>query len=61
MPPPPIPWMARLAINIDMFTLTALSNDPIQNTPAATSRTGFRPHMSEIFPHDGAAAELASR
>ncbi len=33
VPPPPTPWMARLAINMLMLTLEALSREPTQNTP----------------------------
>src|SRR5262245_56522282 len=61
IPPPPRPWMARLAISMLMLTLVALSRDPTQKTATAMSRMGLRPQMSEILPHIGAAAELASR
>lgn len=61
MPPPPMPCTARLAINMLMLTLTALNSEPTQNTATAHIRMGFRPQISEIFPHTGAAAALASR
>lgn len=60
MPPPPTPWSALTAINMPMFWLTAHNSDPTQKMPTAISMMGFRPQISEIFPHMGAMAALAS-
>lgn len=61
MPPPPMPCTARATISIAMFTLTAANSEPTQNTPTASRRICLRPQMSDILPHDGAEAALASR
>lgn len=55
-PPPPIPWTTLLPINIFMLTLTAHSRDPMRKITLAISRTGLRPKISLILPHDGVAA-----
>ena len=51
---------ARAPINIAILRLTALSKLPTQKTAAASKIMGFLPHISEIFPHIGAAAADAS-
>jgi len=61
MPPPPTPWTALAAMSMTMLTLVALSSDPTQKTDTATRRICLRPQMSDILPHAGAEAALASR
>lgn len=61
VPPPPMPCTARPTRSIGMFTLAPQRSEPIQKIPTAVNSTGFRPKMSDILPHDGAAAALANR
>lgn len=60
-PPPPSPCTARPTISIPVLTATAASSEPTQKTTLASSKIGLRPQMSEILPHSGVEAELASR
>ena len=60
-PPPPMPWIARAAINIPILTETPASSDPRKKIAHATSRIGLRPQMSLNLPHEGVEAAFASR
>ena len=44
-----------------MLVETPHSREPTQKMPTAVSSTGFRPKMSEIFPHMGATAASISK
>lgn len=46
-PPPAVPWMARPAISIFILTASAQRMEDAKKTETATSRIGFRPHISE--------------
>ena len=61
IPPPPVPWIVRPAINIVMLDETPLIRLPIKNTANAVSKAGLRPQISLKFPHDGVDAAVAKR
>ena len=54
-PPPPIPWIALLAIKVERFEDMPESMEPNRKLITANCMTTFRPNKSPILPYIGAA------
>lgn len=61
IPPPPVPWIARAAINMVMLLERAHRRDPTEKKTIASRKMGLLPQMSDIFPQSRVEAAVDRR